>query len=370
MSKKNLLILAALVLSVVVFFSVFAFIKYRQVVVKVNQEKIAKNVTPIPTPTPDPNAPFSILLMGYGGGLHEGGKLTDSIIVANFIPKEQKIKLISIPRDLWVPIPVAVGETKMLKINEANSIGLNHKEYPNKEIQYTGDAGGGQMAKNVLSQILGLPIQNFITINFDGFVKSIDTIGGIDVNVQKTFDDFLYPIEEKSKDTCGKSDEEIAAITATVSASKQEEQFTCRYETLHFDKGLQHMDSVTALKFVRSRHSVQDGGDFNRASRQRLVIEAVKKKIISLNFIPKIIPLVNNLAGNLNTDLDINQMQKLLAKSGEFQTYQIESIALTNDNLLMDSRSSIGQAILIPKSGENQWQDIQSFIATSSSDLN
>ena len=370
MSKKNLLILAALSLSIIISLSVFAFVKYRQVVVKVKQEKIAKNITPIPTPTPDPNAPFSILLMGYGGGLHEGGTLTDSIIVANFIPKEQKIKLISIPRDLWVSIPIAIGETKMSNINAAYTIGLDDKRYPNKEIQYTGDAGGGQMSKSVLSQILNLPIQNFITINFSAFIKSIDTLGGIDVNVQKTFDDLFYPIEEKSDDTCDKSEEELKAIEATMSGEKLEQQFTCRYENLHFDKGLQHMDSATALKFVRSRHSLQDGGDFNRASRQRLVIEAVKKKIISLNFIPKIIPLVNNLAGNLKTDLDVNQMQKLIAKSDEYQTYKIESVALTNDNVLMNSVSSDRQSILIPKLGENQWQDIQSFIASSSSNLN
>ena len=370
MSKKNLLILAALFLSIIIFISIFAFVKYRQVVVKVNQEKIAKNVTPIPTPTPDPNAPFSVLLMGYGGGLHEGGKLTDSIIVANFIPKEQKIKLISIPRDLWVPIPIAIGETKMSKINAAYIVGLDDKRYPNKEVQYTGDAGGGQMSKSILSQILGLPIQNFITINFSAFTKSIDTLGGIDVNVQRILDDPYYPLEVNINDTCGKSDEELKAIEATMSGEKLEQQFTCRYEALHFDKGLQHMDSATALKFVRSRHSLQDSGDFNRANRQKLVIEAVKKKIISLNFIPKIIPLVNTLAGNLTTDLDLNQMQKLLGRSDEFQTYKIESIALTNDNVLMDSVSNDRQSILIPKLGENQWQDIQSFVATSSSNLN
>lgn len=365
MSKNILLVSICLSLSVAIFFSVFAFIKYRQVVVKVNQEKIAKNVTPIPTPTPDPDAPFSILLMGYGGGVHEGGKLTDSIIVANFIPKEQKIKLISVPRDLWVSIPVAIGETKMLKINEANSIGLNDKEYPNKEIQYTGEAGGGQMAKNVLSQILGLPIQNFITINFAGFLKTIDTLGGIDVDVQKTFDDSFYPIEEKSDDNCEKSEEEITILEATVSGEKLEQQFTCRYEILHFDKGLQHMDSATALKFVRSRHSLQDGGDFNRSARQKLVIEAVKKKVISLNFISKIIPFINSLSSNLTTDIDLNQMQKLLSRADEFQDYQIESFPITNDNLLQNGRSSIGQSILIPRLGENQWQDVQSFIATS-----
>jgi len=371
MLKKILITILIAILAVIIFFSIFTFIKYKQVVVKVNKDS-SNLVTP--TPTPDPNEPFAILLMGYGGGVHEGGTLTDSIIVAQIIPKEKKIKLISIPRDLWVPIPVAVGETKMLKVNEANSIGLDDKKYPNKETQYTGDAGGGQMAKAVLAQILNIRIDNFVTINFAGFLKTINTLGGIDVNVQRTFDDYLYPIEENITDPCGKSDEEIASLTATMSGTKLEEQFTCRYEHLHFNKGLQHMDAATALKFVRSRHSTEDGGDFNRSARQKLVIEAVKKKVISINFIPKIIPFINSLAGNLTTDIDLDKMQKLISRSSDFQTYQIESFPITNDNLLKDSRSSIGQAILIPRIGDGNWQDIQNFvaqpIATVSSKLN
>ena len=375
MTKKKiiLIITASLLFCLIVFFAVFTILKYRQVVVKVNQDN-SSSVTPTATPTPDPDRPFSILLMGYGGGVHEGGDLTDSIIIAEFVPKEKKIKLISIPRDLWVPIPVAVGETKMLKINEANSIGLDDKKYSNKEIQFTGDAGGGQMAKSVLSQVVGFSIDNFATINFDGFLKTINTLGGIEVNVQKTFDDYFYPIEEKTTDTCGKSVEEITAITATMSGDKLDQQFSCRYEHLHFDKGLQHMDSATALKFARSRHSKEDGGDFNRSARQKLVIEAVKKKIISINFIPKLIPFINSLSNNLTTDIDLNKMQELVSRIDDFKTYQIESFPITNDNLLMDSRSSIGQAILIPKLGENNWIDIQKFVAqptaTSSAVLN
>jgi LCP family protein required for cell wall assembly len=372
-NKKILFIIITVFSIAIITLGVFVFLKYHQVVVKVKQD-IQVGVTPTSTPTPDPDRPFSILLMGYGGGVHEGGTLTDSIIVALFIPKEKKIKLISIPRDLWVPIPIAIGETKMLKVNEAYSIGLDDKKYRDKETQFTGKAGGGQIAKSVLSQVAGFPIDNFATINFSGFIKAIDTLGGIEVNVQKTFDDYLYPIEEKTTDTCGKSDEEITALTATVSAGKLEEYFECRYEHLHFNKGLQTMDSATALKFVRSRHSQEDGGDFNRSARQKLVIEAVKKKIISLNFIPKIIPLINSLAGNLTTDIDLNKMEELLSKSDEYQTYKIESFPITDQNLLMNSKSSIGQFILIPKLGENNWTNIQKFIsqptATSSAIIN
>ncbi|MDD4784925.1 MAG: LCP family protein [Candidatus Shapirobacteria bacterium] len=373
MAKKIILAFIIFNSFIVIFFAIFSFIKYRQVVVKVNQDPITRNITPTTTPTPDPNRPFAIALMGYGGGVHEGGTLTDSILVAQFVPSEKIIKLISIPRDLWIPIPVSIGITKMSKINSAYTIGLDDKRYPDKEIQFTGAAGGGQMAKTILSQVLGISIDNFITINFSGFIKTIDTLGGIDVYVQKTFTDPFYPIEEKTNDLCDKSPEEITALTATVSASKLEQYFPCRYETLHFDKGLQHMDSITALKFVRSRHSPEDGGDFNRSARQKLVIEAIKKKIISLNFIPKLIQFTNSLAGNLTTDIDLDQMQKLISRADEFQTYKIESFPVTDKNFLIDSISFDKQYILIPKLGENNWTDIQNFIkqptATSSSNL-
>ena len=378
MTKKKiiLIIITSLLACFIVFVIIFTISKYRQVVVKVNQDKIPTDISPTVTPTPDPERPFSILLMGYGGGGHEGGTLTDSIIIVQFIPKEEKIKLISVPRDLWVPIPVGNGETKMSKVNAAYLVGLDDKKYPNKETQFTGDAGGGQMSKYILSQIVGFQIDNFATINFDGFLKTIDTLGGIEVDVQKTFDDYFYPIEEKTTDTCEKSEEEIIAITATLSGEKLEQQFSCRYEHLHFDKGLQTMDSATALKFVRSRHSQTDGGDFNRSARQKLVIEAVKKKIISLNFIPKLIPFVNSLADNLTTDIDLTKMQELLSKADEYKNYKIESFAITNDNLLMNSTSSDYQSILIPKLGENNWTNIQKFVsqstaeATSSVELN
>ncbi|MEI8067630.1 MAG: LCP family protein [Candidatus Shapirobacteria bacterium] len=359
MTKKILLIVSAVIIALLIILSIFFVVNYKKVVVKTNK---IKTDTILPTPTPDPNKDFAIALMGYGGDAHQGGNLTDSIIVAHFIPLEKKVKLISVPRDLWVPIPIAVGETKWLKINEAYAIGLNDKEYQNKELQFTGPAGGGQMSKTVLSQVVGIPVENFVALNFSGFLKTIDTLGGIDINVQKTFNDPYYPLETNINDTCGKSEDEVKTLTATMSGDKLEQQFTCRYEALHFDKGLQHMDSATALKFTRSRHSLEDSGDFNRSARQKLVIEAIKKKVISLNFIPRIIPFVNTLSGNLTTDIDINQMQRLISRAQEFQTYQIESVPLTNQNILMDSKSIYGQYILIPKEGQGQWTKVHEFI--------
>ena len=103
----------------------------------------AASTTATPEPTPDPDRPVSFLLMGYGGGGHEGGKLTDTMMVVYVQPKLQQIDLISIPRDLWVSFPVN-GETESYwKINAAYALGSDDRNYPHKLAQYTGPGGGG-----------------------------------------------------------------------------------------------------------------------------------------------------------------------------------------------------------------------------------
>lgn len=355
-------------------FGIF-YLTYNKMVVKKNIS-IDKNMTvsPTATPTPDPLAPYSILLLGYGGGVHEGGSTTDTMMVAKINPRNQEITLISIPRDLWVAIPTDGDETKNFKINAAYPIGLSDKQYPNKKIEFTGKAGGGELSKYIVEQVVGFKIDYFAAIDFDGFIKLVDTLGGIDVKVTKTFDDPYYPIETNITDTCGKTEDEMKALEATMSGDKLEQQYTCRYENLHFDKGSQHMDGTTALKFARSRHSAIDGGDFNRASRQRLVVTAVRDKIINIGFIPKIIPTIQNLTSHITTDINLTKMSEFVSNAEEISTYKIIPIALTDDNVLISTRSASGQSILSPRIGEDNWTEIHQFIesngiATSSATL-
>ena len=339
------------------------YFNYNKMVVKVNKPKEEiTEVSPTATPTPDPLAPYSILLLGYGGGTHDGGLLTDSIMLAQIRPRDEEVRLISIPRDLWAPIQIDGEETENKKINEAYAIGSDDKKYPNKKMEFTGDAGGGEMAKYVVEQVTGVKPNYFAAIDFDGFVKIIDSLGGIDVKVAQTFDDPFYPIEELKNDTCGKSEEEMKALEATMSGDKLEQQYTCRYENLHFDKGMQHLDGATALKYARSRHSNVGGGDFNRAERQKLVVTAVRDKIISIGFISKIIPTVQTLTRHITTDIDFAKMSELVTKIPEVAEYKVVSIALTDQNVLMNAKASTGQFILSPNLGENNFSEIKEFI--------
>lgn len=363
MKKKiNWWWIGAGILVVIFGIMVSVYFNYNRMVVKVNKPKEIANITPTATPTPDPLAPYSILLMGYGGGTHDGGKLTDSIMLAQIRPRDEIVKLISIPRDLWIQIPVSENETVGKKINEAYVIGLDDRQYPNKKAEFTGEAGGGELSKYAIEQVVGIKPNYFAAIDFDGFTKIIDSLGGIDVKINQTFDDPFYPIEELKNDTCGKSEEEMKLLEATMSGDKLEQQYVCRYENLHFDKGNQHMDGATALKYARSRHSSVGGGDFNRAERQKLVVTAVRDKIISIGFIPKIIPTVQTLTRHITTDVDFTKMSELVTKIAEVSSYKIVSIALTDTNVLKNAKASTGQFILSPKLGENDFSEVKKFV--------
>lgn len=317
-------------------------------------------ISPTITPSPDPDAPKSYLLMGYGGLNHEGEYLTDTNIILHIIPKEKKIFLISLPRDLWIPMPLENDKTINLKFNEAFVTGYSEKEYPDRPPQYKGKDGGANLAKYAASFISGLSINNYAVVDFNGFEKIIDSLGGADINVPYTFEDRFYPITGKEKDTCGKNDEEIKKITATASGDLFDEEFPCRFEDLKFNAGREHMDGTLALKFVRSRHSEFGGSDFGRSQRQHALIEAVKEKLLSPLFFIKIIPIAQNIMQYTKTDMNISGIAALVKEYGNIKDYTIKSIVLSDTNVLNQSYNEIGQYILIPKNGE--WETIRQFI--------
>ena len=171
--------------------------------------------------------------------------LTDSMLVVHLDFQTGRATLISVPRDLWVQIPTDGSTGSDWKINAAYELGLDDSEYPNKLPQFTGASGGGNMAKYIVSQVTGLPIDYFVAVDFDGFSKIIDTLGGIDVDVANTFTDYTYPTSD---------------ATADGPACTGDDQSTdCRYTVVHFDAGEQHMDGATALEYARSRHSADNG---------------------------------------------------------------------------------------------------------------
>ena len=189
---------------------------------------------------------INVLLLGMSGGSYEGPDLTDTMIVASVSKIGPAISLLSLPRDIW-------SETLKDKINSAYHYGEEKRK-----------GGGKVLAKAIVEDVTGLVVHYVIVIDFSKFENLIDIVGGVDIVVPKAFIDTEYPVAGKENDDCG------GDIT-----------FACRYETVQFQAGYQHMDGKTALRYVRSRHAEGDEGtDFARGVRQQDIIVALKEKIM------------------------------------------------------------------------------------------
>ena len=263
---------------------------------------------------------INILLLGMGGIEHEGPYLTDTMILASFKPSTKQVALISIPRDLTVPIP-GYG---WRKINNANSIG---------EVNNPG--AGGELAKQVISQVFDIPIHYYVRIDFAGFKKIVDDLGGVTIEVENTLDDEYYPVPGKE--------------TATT---------TERYEHLYIEAGKTQMDGELALKYVRSRQAKGiEGSDFARSKRQQQVLTAVKEKGLSFGTLAnpyKVSRIMDTLAQHLSTDLEVWEIIRLfnLGKDVDQESFIHRVFDDSPTGLLYSALTEEGAFILQPKAGD------------------
>ncbi len=335
----------------------------------------------------------NILLLGLAGGKHDGTLLTDSIIVASYDLKSHNVTFISIPRDLWL-------DGIKNKVNAAYEFGLEPKNGGN----------GLKFAEDKIDDILGIPIHYGIRIDFSGFSKAIDLVNGVDVNVPKAFDDYNYPITGKEDDLCGLQEKEkeltdneakqFKLIPGTPDESpnpspsgdlpkKKYEQssthrykvlvdsndkiatssadFACRFEHIHFDAKLTHMDGETALKFVRSRMGTNgEGSDFARSRRQQLVIQSFRTKVLSLDtlFNPsKIAGLLGTFGESVDTDISSDTYLEFynLAKAMN----QVDNIVLGDlgggkSVFVTGAVSEYGAYVVIPP--KNDFTSVKEFV--------
>lgn len=289
-------------------------------------EETQKPFEPINTKTS-----YSIVLLGSGGEGHSGGTLTDSIIVASINSNDKKASLISIPRDLWVP-----GNRKI-----------------NAEVM----VNGYDSLKSTLAAITGLGIEKYVSIDFGSLIKLIDELGGIEVDIPKTFDDYFYPIKGLENETCGMTGEEIALAHQKYSGFELEKQFTCRWEHIHFDKGVTKISGEEALKLSRSRHG---DSDFGRSARQFAILKGIAKKIS----IDNVDNTYKTLSKMIRADIDLKTVKELVSLFGNPNDYQINEVHLNTQNVFNETRSSDGQYILVPKAGNFNFSGIKSFITS------
>jgi polyisoprenyl-teichoic acid--peptidoglycan teichoic acid transferase len=323
-------------------------------------------LAPTPTPTPDPLRPKNVLLLGYGGGKHDGGALTDTMILAHIRPHDELILLFSIPRDLTVQLPVNGDVTQQYKINAAYAIGIDSNNYPQKPERYTGPDGGKNMARDIVSSLTGQPIDAVIAVSFSGFLSAVNRLGPLPVTVPYTFTDSYYPIEGKEKEPCGRTEDDIRSLTATMSGFELEKQFPCRYETVTFTQGPQTMSAEKALQFVRSRHSDTGGGDFNRSKRQAALLTGIKQKAFSVDMLPKIFPLLQTIYSSIDTDISLTDIPELIQLYSSAKNYRIQGISLSLENILTEGIGAQGQYQLQVKPETTIARFIEQTIASQS----
>lgn len=328
---------------------VFSYRYFNHQPLSLNLTTQTSNIETKPVGTGEPPTQLNVLLLGYGGAGHDGGFLTDVIQVVHVDFITQKVAFISIPRDLWVELPSG----KSAKINEAFTLG----DDPNQLV-----LSGGEVSKQMASAITGLPIHYFAAIDFVGFQRLIGyTLDGIEIDNPETLDDPWYPLKGEELNTCGMTPEEVAEVSQEYSGFELEKQFECRYEQLHYPQGTLTLEGGDALKYVRSRHG-SPGGDFSRSQRQDAVLVGIKKKLASLKALENSSEFYATATEHLTTDLDLASVQFLVPFLENATNFTLDSVTLSTENVLVNAKSTTGQYILLPKTGNQSWESIHQYI--------
>jgi LCP family protein required for cell wall assembly len=256
----------------------------------------------------------NFLFLGIAGEGNSAPQLTDTILIINSSPKADNPVAISIPRDLLVKYP--------------------NKNYYTK-INALYQEGGIKTIQSKILEITGLETDYYLVLDLKSIKTLIDKLGGIDVVVEKDIYDPRFPAEYNS------------------------------FETFAIQKGNQHLDGETALKYIRTRN--QPEGDFSRIERQQQVIGALKDKILDLNFVwnfPKILGLWNTLQNDANTNINLTDIKYVwnLIKKANIDEIKFNTIA---PPLVVSDAAILGEetaSVLIPKSGTNNYTEIQNYI--------
>src|SRR3989338_7328012 len=294
----------------------------------------------------------NVLLTGIGGAGHEGAQLTDTILFTSYRPSTKKLALMSLPRDMTVQIP-GYGYQK---VNHVNA-------YAEKEKPGTGAVATAEFIGKTLKQ----PIHYYMRVDFSGFAELIDTIGGVDVNVEHPFTDPAYPIVGKEKDTCGNSKASMNAtpedlLNPSSGPAVLPPDYGCRFQVLTFKKGMTHMDGETALAFVRSRHGNNgEGSDFARSHRQQKIMLAVKDKVFSastfLNPV-RITGIFETLQKNISTNLSVSQLMRLGKEFRDLDSEEVVNHVIDNSpNSPLYAKNLNGAYVLLPKNDD--WTTLQ-----------
>jgi LCP family protein required for cell wall assembly len=217
-----------------------------------------------------------------------------------FDPGSKHVSLLSVPRDLWVSVP-GEGEDRI------NTAFFRGQGYDVKN-------GGPGLAALTVEYNLGVPIDYWATIDFQGFVQIIDTLGGIDVNVPNEIVDNEYP------------DSSYGTFVLTIPA------------------GQQHMDGERALQYARTRHS---SSDFERARRQQQIILAVRDKVLSPQVLPKLPRLIQACLAALTTNADPQMVLSVASLAPQLKDVTVDNRVI-DESMAPNYFTSEGAQVLMP----------------------
>lgn len=260
----------------------------------------------------------NILLIGIGGDEHQGGDLADTIIIASIDPFNNEVAMLSVPRDLWVDIP---GQWST-KINAAHALG---EESGFTETNYP-DGGPGLLQKT-LEQSLGIPIHYYARVDFDGFSQAIKAVGGIRVDVPEAICDYTIAWQFG---------------------------FAC------LEAGPQDFDQKEALFYARTRASLR--GDFDRGERQRLILLALRDKVLSLGTFSdprKVFSLIDAAGRHVSTNVGLGEMKRIYEIISAIPAEKVISAGLDEH---VRTAAVGGASAVIPKAGVGNFGEIQAYV--------
>jgi cell envelope-related function transcriptional attenuator common domain len=289
----------------------------------------------------DSNGRTNILIFGTAeddeGGTHDGGNLTDSLMVVSIHQEEKTVSMVSIPRDLWITYegPCTVGY-----------YGRINAQYTCASNDGKDEKAGAKALQKKISEVTGISIQYYVHLNFTAFVDAIDAVGGVSIVIE-------------SEDSRGIWDPNF--------------NWKCNHtcEMVQYPNGPTGlMDGEHALALARSRNAAGGyglpGSNFDREKNQQKIIKALFEKVTTagtLTDINKVTKILDSLGNNLRTSVNTSEVRTFLEVGTSIKSADITSIDLRDSEEPMLTTGMVGdQSVVIPIAGNLNFSDVISFI--------
>jgi len=256
---------------------------------------------------------MNILVIGIDKTPKRSATLSDTMMVASIDPVGGTVTLVSLPRDL-VRVPLGDGNVFGPKLNSLMAYADRHPE--------TFPQGGIRALEDAVGALLGIDIHYYAQIDFYGFVKLVDAVGGVDVNVTTGFYDDQYD---------GLGINRVGVNGWGVEA------------------GPNHFNGWEALAYARARKA-EGESDFTRAARQQEVLLAIRARIMSDGSLLTNLPALLGAFGSLvQTDLPTDRLPDLAAIADEMTADSIVRAVLKTPLINSGGMDPVYGSIQVPE---------------------